>query len=69
MIEIFKTNLINAKQCNDVKATLKQVLPNARIVFDLEDCDRILKIDVQHLNAGVIKQIIRSQGYEIEILD
>lgn len=48
-VEIFKTNVSNHKLANKIISDLKQLYPEYRINFDLEDCDRILRIEGRHV--------------------
>ncbi|WP_147676739.1 hypothetical protein [Algibacter pacificus] len=44
-VEIFKTNVDNQQLANKIVADFKQLYPEYRINFDLEDCDKILRIE------------------------
>lgn len=44
MIEIFKTNISDAAAAEKISFELGRILPNAAINFDLDDCDKILRI-------------------------
>ena len=44
MVEIFKTNVNNKKQAAKVLKTLNTNLPAYFFNFDLDDCDRILRV-------------------------
>lgn len=41
MVEIFKTNIHDSESATIVQGEIRQLLPIARITFDLEDCDKI----------------------------
>ncbi|MBP1222563.1 hypothetical protein [Flavobacterium sp. 1355] len=45
MIEIFKTNVNSKRQSNRILKILKNIFPDASFIFDLEDCDKILRVD------------------------
>ncbi|MNR37443.1 hypothetical protein D3C85_1554560 [compost metagenome] len=45
IIEVFKTNVQNSKMANFIISFLQKEFPNCRINFDLEDCDKILRIE------------------------
>ncbi len=44
MIEVFKTNVQEDEQAERLIKALSDYFPNSRITFDLEDCDRILRV-------------------------
>lgn len=58
MVEIFRTNIENKIDAEIVINYLKTNLPHTIINFDLEDCDRILRV----------KNIINNEVYEIQLL-
>jgi len=45
MIYVFKTSVQTKGQVKRLKPHLNGILPNEKWNFDLEDCDRILRID------------------------
>ena len=45
MIEIFKTNVQNKTQARSILNLLKSSFTEARINFDLSDCDKILRVE------------------------
>ena len=45
MIFVFKTSVKTKTQVKKLKLHIDKRLPNAKWNFDLEDCDKILRID------------------------
>jgi len=45
LVEIFKTNVNNRQLANIIIADLNQLYPEYHINFDLEDCDKVLRIE------------------------
>ena len=45
MIYVFKTSVKTKKQVKKIKPHLDKILPKAKWNFDLDDCDKILRID------------------------
>ncbi len=45
MIFVFKTSVKTKMQIKKLKPHIDKILPNAKWNFDLEDCDKILRID------------------------
>ncbi|KLT69306.1 hypothetical protein AB674_13120 [Flavobacterium sp. ABG] len=70
MIEIFKTNVNSKRQSNRILKMLKRIFPNASFIFDLEDCDKILRVDyIETVQIPVIKNEIINLGFACEILE
>lgn len=64
-VEIFKTDVIQECETAALISLLLQHLPHCRINFDLEDCDRILRIEStqQEINLPQVIHIMNRQGY------
>jgi hypothetical protein len=45
MIYVFKTSVKRKNQVKNLKPHINKILPNEKWNFDLEDCDKILRID------------------------
>lgn len=45
MIEIFKTSVVSKNHAFEVVSKLQEIFPNAKFNFDLEDCDKILRVE------------------------
>ena len=56
MLEIFKTNVDDQKVADFIVRLLMQKFPDCSINFDLEDRDKILRIE----GKGIVKQTIIS---------
>jgi hypothetical protein len=69
MVEVFKTNVMSHDQANMLLAQLQNVFPDYKINFDLEDCDRILRVESKNsIITDWVIDLIQTQGYEVEIL-
>ncbi|QHT69960.1 hypothetical protein GXP67_26590 [Rhodocytophaga rosea] len=70
VVEVFKTNVNQEWQVQFIIAALEKLLPEARITFDLDDCDKILRIEgqVTLINIHQIIQVISAFGYHAEVL-
>ncbi|PWB27983.1 hypothetical protein [Flavobacterium sp. HTF] len=70
MIEIFKTNVNSKRQSDRILKILKKIFPNASFIFDLEDCDKILRADdVEIMQIVTIQNEIMNLGFACEILE
>ena len=47
MIHVFKTSVKNKKHIRQLSPLLNNLLQQSKWNFDLEDCDRILRIDTE----------------------
>jgi hypothetical protein len=69
-VEIFKTDVMQECEAATLISLLLQHLPHCRINFDLEDCDRILRIESaqQEINLPQVIHIMNRQGYACTLL-
>ncbi len=70
VVEVFKTNIKSPDTAQFIIEKLKELLPNAKINFDLEDCDCILRVETvcSEIDANEIIQCTRKLNFEIELL-
>jgi hypothetical protein len=69
MVEVFKTNVRQKKQAKMILNVLSRHFPLFRINFDLEDCDKILRVEGENISKGKITELIAENGYQCEILE
>lgn len=71
MIRVYKTNIQRKKDANRILAALAPHYPCSNINFDLEDTDKILRIEYHHeeWDAEPIEHIVQNRGYWIEELE
>ncbi|QLH33686.1 MAG: hypothetical protein HWD62_15890 [Cyclobacteriaceae bacterium] len=69
MVEVFKTDVSRKNQANDIVTDLQREFPNLRINFDLSDCDRILRVEGQHILVEQIISWMREQNHACELLE
>ena len=68
MVEVFKTDVTSETEADMLLAVLQKKYPEARINFDLQDCDRILRIKGTVSTKDVV-DILISKGYFCEELN
>lgn len=69
MVEIFKTNISGNRNAEQIILRLQAFLPDAKINFDLEDSDRILRVERMNVPVSLIAQVVSELGYECSLLD
>lgn len=69
MIEVFKTNVQMISDSIFVIDIIKKQFPNYNINFDLEDCDKILRVEAKEIESKTIVECLNCLGYSCEALD
>ncbi|WP_339694162.1 hypothetical protein [uncultured Roseivirga sp.] len=64
MIHVFKTSVISEKQVRQVEPFLKTLMSNEEWNFDLEDCDKILRVETEKVAPETVITLLKSQGFE-----
>jgi len=70
MIEVFKTNIIKKREARLILKQLLNMLPGAAVNFDLEDCDRVLRVESRSQNFD-IRQVcgaVTKMGFDCHVL-
>ena len=67
-VEVFNTNVNDIDQAYSLMATLLNAIPFSKINFDLQDCDKILRIEGSSIDLEMVIDIVTSCGYICEIL-
>ena len=68
MVEVFKTNVEELKASKQIIQLLLEQFPSHKINFDLDDCDKILRVDGNNIPAKKVIELVNENGYECEIL-
>lgn len=69
MIEVFKTNVENLGDANNMVQMLLQHFPGSRVNFDLQDCDKILRVEGKDLSTEKITSLLSGNGFCCEVLE
>ncbi|RYE25575.1 MAG: hypothetical protein EOP51_03645 [Sphingobacteriales bacterium] len=69
MVEVFKTNVQEQVHAADLVTLFHRRFPGNRINFDLEDCDRILRIEGDVFCSDTIKALMNEQGFQCAVLE
>jgi hypothetical protein len=68
MIEVFKTNVEAVNDASNLVQMLLHHFPGSRINFDLQDCDRILRVEGKDFCAHQVMMLVSKNGFHCEIL-
>ena len=69
MVEVFKTNIQSVNAAIGLKKILSKEFPDIQINFDLDDCDKILRIEGNSIPAYSVIEIVKMEGFHCEILE
>jgi len=69
MVEVFKTNVQKKAQSKMLLCVLFEAFPSFEINFDLSDCDKVLRVEGDNIEASGIMVLIRGAGFKCELLD
>lgn len=69
VIEIFKTTVRTKRMARIIITDLIRTFPNAKINFDLDDCDKILRIDCNRLIIDEVIETVNRRGFDCEVLE
>jgi hypothetical protein len=68
MIEVFKTNVETQDAVSSICGSICSRPGISSATFDLDDCDRILRVEGADLDSNQIKSLVEKMGYECEVL-
>lgn len=68
MVEVFKTNVEDKIIADKIIAEL-QMLFGGNINFDLDDCDKILRVENEEIIPEKISEVLICKGYNCEVLE
>jgi len=68
MISIFRTSVKTEKDIQKLLPYLNELLLQAKWNFDLDDCDKILRIDSRNEISKAVTTLMHITGFECEEL-
>jgi len=68
MIEVFKTNLKKKSQAEKILKALQNKFAHLKINFDLDDCDKILRVEGSSIQIEEIIHMLKLKNVQCEIL-
>ena len=69
MVEVFKTNINDQALANKIACDLHNHFPGGKINFDLDDCDKILRIENDNVHPIEVTKILKHKGFLCEVLE
>jgi hypothetical protein len=69
MVEVFKTDVQKKAESKMLLCILSEALPSSKINFDLSDCDKVLRVEGEDIEALRIMMLVQEYGFMCEILD
>lgn len=69
MVEVFKTNVEDKGHATLLVGEIQNAFPTYLVNFDLEDCDRILRVRAnRQVDAEAVIALLGTLGYQAEVL-
>jgi hypothetical protein len=69
MVEVFKTNVESKSQATVLITALGRLFPGCRVNIDLDDCDRVLRLEGETFCIPTTIGLLNEMGYQCEILE
>lgn len=68
VIEVFKTNVLLEEDAALIVKAWKTEFPHSVINFDLDDCDRILRVQAHQQVIPYVPELVKQYGFACEPL-
>ena len=70
MVEVFKTNVEDSSHADVLVDQIHKTYTHYRANFDLEDCDKILRVEckISEIEPSPLINLLNEFGYDAEIL-
>ncbi|MGV3585835.1 MAG: hypothetical protein ACO1OF_02435 [Adhaeribacter sp.] len=70
MVEVFKTNVENPGQAHMLLDQIHRHFRNYKANFDLDDCDKILRVksDSEFIQPAALINLLQDLGFKAEVL-
>ena len=69
MVEVFKTNVQNHIDISLLKPHINKLLKSSAWNFDLDDCDKIFRVELNKNISSEIMFLFHDYGFECRILE
>jgi hypothetical protein len=68
-VEVFRTNIPSAEVAAKVVNMLQTLFQRYRINVDLDDCDKVLRIEGNNINTPEVIDAVCRLGYTCQVLE
>ncbi|MEO9071146.1 MAG: hypothetical protein ABI261_08925 [Ginsengibacter sp.] len=68
MVEVYKTNVQRKGEAKMLLLKLVKHFPQHKINFDLDDCDKILRVEGENISSEKIIQVLIKENYKCIVL-
>ncbi|MFT2010684.1 hypothetical protein ACMA1I_18555 [Pontibacter sp. 13R65] len=70
MVEVFKTNVTGKKKANRLLHQIHKTFEAYQANFDLEDCDKILRVECAEtpVQPSLLIELLQHHGFSAEVL-
>jgi len=68
VVEVFKTTVQEVVDAEKIIALLLTHLPAHKINFDLDDCDKILRVEGESVKIELICELLQTECFDCEVL-
>lgn len=69
MVEVFKTNVQEHAEAQKLVAVLRRHFPGNKINIDLDDCDKVLRVEGNNLPIEKLMTLVTQKGFVCTVLD
>jgi hypothetical protein len=69
MVAVFKTNVPDKSEADKLVEILSMHFPACRINFDLDDCDKVLRIEGKTVEVSTVTTLVLEKGVFCEALE
>ena len=68
-VEVFRTNVLTAMQAARLLRLLGERFPDYKVNFDLEDCDKVLRVEADDVSADDVIALVTERGFACHALE
>jgi hypothetical protein len=69
MVEVFVTNVKRVAAAKEIVALLLENFPDSKINFDLEDRDKVLRIEGENFQPGKVMMLVNETGFHCQVME
>jgi len=67
-VDLFKTNVENSEQAARTKDALVELMPQALVHIDVDDCDKVLRLERSDMETDAIIRLVEKVGFTCKVL-